>query len=57
MAVAGVSLQSIWGAWDAFRIGKLVADALGFVTDSLGFSPYFIGLVDLLLQSNGAGIM
>jgi hypothetical protein len=54
MAVAGLSVQSVWGA---FWICDVVADSLGFVARSLGFSPYFVGLVDLLLQSNGAGIM
>jgi hypothetical protein len=54
MAVAGLSVQAVCGR---FRIGDFTADSLGFVAGSLGFSPYFVGFVDLLLQSNGAGIM
>lgn len=54
MAVARLSVQAVR---DSFGIGDFIADALGFVAGSLGFSPYFVGFVNLLLQSNGAGIM
>ena len=42
---------------ESFAVIKLFADAFSLVAGRLRLSPNFISFVDLLLQSNGAGIM
>jgi hypothetical protein len=54
MAVASRFVNAVG---ESFAVIKLFADAFSLVAGRLGLPPDFIGFVDLLLQSNGAGIM